>query len=108
MDAHENFLGVPSSFLIVKDAISCVGGKTLKVYNNDDDITFFSVLTFAKPSCDNALQPSPLPSSGCITLSHLGLANINKRKRMFYSLSIVHTTTKVLSVDIKENVCLLG
>ena len=27
-----------------------------KVYNNDD-IIFFSVLTFAKPECDNVLQP---------------------------------------------------
>ena len=30
-----------------------------KVYNNDD-ITFFSVLTFAKPECDNVLQPETL------------------------------------------------
>ena len=30
-----------------------------KLYNNDDKI-FFSVLTFAKPLCDNVLQPSPL------------------------------------------------
>ena len=30
-----------------------------KVYYNDD-ITFFTVLTFAKPSCDNVLQPSLL------------------------------------------------
>ena len=29
-----------------------------KVHNNDD-ITLFSVLTFAKPSCENVLQPSP-------------------------------------------------
>ena len=29
-----------------------------KIYNNDD-ITLFSVLTFAKPECDNVLQPSP-------------------------------------------------
>ena len=35
-----------------------------KVYNNDH-ITFFSVLlTFAKPSCDNVLQPSLLHCSG--------------------------------------------
>ena len=26
-----------------------------KVYNNDD-VTFFSVLMFAKPKCDNVLQ----------------------------------------------------
>ena len=49
-----------------------------KVYNND---------TFAKPSCDNVLQPSPLRGSGCNTLSHSGLANVNIRKRMFYPLN---------------------
>ena len=36
-----------------------------KVYNNDD-ITLFSVLTFAKPSCENML----LRSEGYNTLSH--------------------------------------
>ena len=33
--------------------------------NNNDDITFFSILTFAKLSCDNVLQPSLLCCSGC-------------------------------------------
>ena len=61
-----------------------------KVYNNDDK-TFFSVLTFAKPSCDNVLQPSPLLGSGCNTLSHKGLANVNIWKRM---LSRIYTTSK--------------
>ena len=47
------------------------GGGVLegKLYNNDD-ITFFSFLIFAKPECDNVLQPSPLRGSGCNTLSH--------------------------------------
>ena len=58
-----------------------------KVYNNDD-ITFFS----ARPSCDNVLQPSPLRGSGCNTLPHSGLANVNIRKRMFYPL-IVYVLT---------------
>ena len=58
-----------------------------KVYN-DDDITFFSALRFAKPECDNVLQPSPLCGSGCNTLSHSGLANANTWKRMFYPLNI--------------------
>ena len=40
-----------------------------KVYNNDN-ITFFSVLTFAEPSCDNVLQSSPLRGLGYNTLSH--------------------------------------
>ena len=47
---------------------------------------YFS-LTFAKPECDNVLQPSPLHVSGCNTLSYSDLANVNIRKRMFYSLS---------------------
>ena len=38
-----------------------------KVYNNDDE-------TF-------------LRGSGCNTLSHSGLTNVNKRKRMFYPLN---------------------
>ena len=49
----------------------------------------FRILTFAKPSCDNVLQPSPLRGSGCNTLSHSGLANLNIRKRMFYPLIII-------------------
>ena len=55
-----------------------------KVYNNDD-ITFFSVYQrFAKPSCNNVLQPSPLHGSDCNTLSFLGLSKVNTQKRMFY------------------------
>ena len=46
----------------------------------------FHILTFAKPECDNVLQPSPLRGSGCNTWSHSGLANVNIRKRMFYPL----------------------
>ena len=57
-----------------------------KVYNNDDITFFFRILTFAKPSFDNVLQPSPLRGSVCNTLSHSGLANVNIRKRMFYPL----------------------
>ena len=45
-----------------------------KVYNNDD-ITFFSILTFVKR-----------PGSGCNILSHFGKANINTLKIMFYHL----------------------
>ena len=56
-----------------------------KVYN-DEGKTFFAILKFAKPSWDNVLQPSPLHCSGCNTLFHEGLANINKWKRMFYPL----------------------
>ena len=49
--------------------------------------------TFAKPACDNVLQPEPRTEcdnvlqprgSGCNTLSHSGLANVNIRKRMLY------------------------
>ena len=56
-----------------------------KVYNNDD-ITVFSVLTFAKLMCDNVLQPEPRSGEGCNTLSHKDLENINTWKRMFYPL----------------------
>ena len=44
----------------------------MKAYNNDN-ITLFSVLMFAKPKCDNVLQPS-IHGSFCNTLSHSGLA----------------------------------
>ena len=50
--------------------------------------SFPSALTFAKPSGNNVLQPSPLRGSGCNTLLPLGLANVNARKRMFYPLII--------------------
>ena len=39
-----------------------------KVYNNYD-ITFFSVLTFAKPECDIVLQPSLLCQPGGVAQS---------------------------------------
>ena len=52
-----------------------------KVYNNDDK-TFFSVLTFAKPECDNVLQPS---GEDCNTLSHSGLTNVNTEKKVLSS-----------------------
>ena len=55
-----------------------------KVYNNFD-ITFFSVSTFAKPSCDNVLQPESGGGEGCNTLSHLALANDNTRKIYDYN-----------------------
>ena len=57
--------------------------KSVSNYN-----ILFRILTFAKPSCDNVLQPSPLRGSGCNTLSHWGLANVNIRKKMFYPLII--------------------
>ena len=63
------------------------GVLEMKVYN-DEDKTFFSVLTFAKLPCDNVLQPSRLCRLGCNTLSHLGLANVNTRKRQFYPLIV--------------------
>ena len=75
-----------------------------KVYNSDD-ITFFSILTFAKPSSDNVLQPSLLHSSGCKTLSHSGLANVYTRKRMFYPLIVIICSLSL--VLIKDNkICL--
>ena len=38
---------------------------------------------FAKPECDNVLQPDPRSGEDCNTLSH-GLANVNMGKRMLY------------------------
>ena len=62
-----------------------VHARKVPVYNNDD-LTFFSVYQRAKPSSNNVLQPSPLRGSGCNTLSHSGLANVDTQKRMFYPL----------------------
>ena len=42
--------------------------------------------SFAKPSSDNVLQPSLIRGSGCNTLSHSGLANVDTHKIMFYLL----------------------
>ena len=64
-----------------------------KVYNNDD----IRILTFAKPSCDNVLQPSPLRGSDCNTLSHSGLANVNIWKRMFYPLIITKNSLNMVN-----------
>ena len=50
-----------------------------KVYNNGD-ISFFSILTFAKLECDNVLQPESQSGSNCNTLSHFGLTNVNTVK----------------------------
>ena len=55
-----------------------------KLYKNHDKIFFF-ILTFAKPLCDNVLQPSPLCGSGCNT-SYSGLANVNIRKKKCFIL----------------------
>ena len=49
-----------------------------KVYNNDF-ITFFSMYNVCQALC----------GSGCNTLSHEGLANINTWKRMFYPLIVL-------------------
>ena len=56
-----------------------------KVYNNDGK-TFFSVLTFAIPMCDNVLQPESRGSEGHNPLSHEVLANVNTQERMLYPL----------------------
>ena len=58
-----------------------------KVYNNDD-ITLFSVLTFAKHACVNVLQHSPHRDSTCNTLLPSGLPNIYTQKRMIFPLNL--------------------
>ena len=50
----------------------------------------FHILTFSKPSCDNVLQPSPLRDSGCNTLSHSGLANVNTRGKECFIFFIIY------------------
>ena len=60
-----------------------------KVYDNDGIIffiIFFSVLTFAKTSCYNVLQPAPLCSTGCNTLSHSGFQMLIHGKECFILL----------------------
>ena len=42
--------------------------------------------SFAEPSSNNVLQPSLIRGSGCNTLSHSGLANVDTHKIMFYLL----------------------
>ena len=42
----------------------------------------FPYIKFAKPECDNVLQPEMRSGEGCNTLSHEGLANVNMPKRM--------------------------
>ena len=56
-----------------------------KVYNNDN-ITFFSVIMFSKPLCDNVLQRTQLCGS-CFNTSHSSWAKVDTWKRMFYPLS---------------------
>ena len=54
-----------------------------KVYNNDN-ITFFSVITFSKPSCDNVLQCSQVRAA---THYHTRAGQRLIHGRMFYPLS---------------------
>ena len=69
----------------------------MKVYNNDD-ITFFSVLTFVMRSCDNMLQPS------------LDLAKVYTWKRMFCPLivcidgSLVYKWLSFLRSELKNGI----
>ena len=65
------------------------------VYNNDD-ILFFRVSTSAKPSCNNVLQSSPLRESGCNTILHSDLANIDTWNRVFYLLIDSHLRVLLL------------
>ena len=64
----------------------------------NDDLTFFSELTFAKSSYDNVLHPSPLRGSGCNTLPYSGLANVNTRKRRFYPVTSASSDSILLAV----------
>ena len=71
------------------------GDLERKIFNNDD-ITFYCVLTLAKPSCDNMMRHSPLRDSSCNTLSHSGLANVIHGKECF----MLSLKLKVRNIDI--------
>ena len=58
----------------------------------------FRVLTFAKPECDNVLQPDPRSGEGCNTLVHSGLANVNTRKRLLYCHCHIHVPSFLVQV----------
>ena len=77
------------------DCIEKISAGKEDIYNNDDIIFFSLYQRFAKPSCNNVLQPSPLSRSGWNTLSHLGLANANTQKRMFYPLLTSENNVKI-------------
>ena len=61
---------------------------------------------FAKPNCDDVLQPEPRRCEGCITLSPSGLTNVNTWKGMFYfilssEINVYQKQIKVISSPVK-------
>ena len=46
----------------------------------------FHVSKFAKPECDNVLQPVPQSGAGCNTLSHEVFTKVNTEKNVISSL----------------------
>ena len=64
-----------------------------KVYTNDD-FASFSVLMFARPSCDNTPRTITHYHMSDNTLSHQGLVNVNTQKRMFYLLIFAPTVCR--------------
>ena len=59
---------------------------------------------FAKPECDNVLQPDPRNGEGCNTLLHEGFANVNTQKRLLYRhFNIPSFLVQVFTIQSKNN-----
>ena len=59
---------------------------------------------FAKPKCDNVLQPDPRSGEGCNTLLHEGFANVDTGKRMLYRHCYIPSLpTQVLTIQSQNN-----
>ena len=68
----------------------------------------FSCINDAKHSCNNALQPSPLRGSGCNTLSHSGLANVDTQKECFILLLLNGAETAMKTRAKRWSACFLN
>ena len=65
-------------------------------------MTFPVFLRLAKPECNNVLQPDQPRGSGCNTLSHSSLANVNHAKECF--ILSFHESDKIIlmSLNLKK------
>ena len=64
----------------------------------------FPCIKFAKPECDNVLQPDPRSGEGCNTLIHEGFAKVNTRKRLLYRHCYIPSfLVKVFTIQSKNN-----
>ena len=65
------------------EALCNFGNVNLRLYSRHLYKIMAILHSFAKPSSNNVLQPSLIRGSGCNTLSHSGLANVDTHKIMF-------------------------